>query len=166
MMGLLWNIRGLNKNGRHTVIVNRIRCTHADFVGITETKKESFSQSYLDSLAGIIPFNWFYLPAKRTAGGILLGCNSDKFIVDSAEMLNFSVSLMVRNKDTDSCWKLVVVYGSPYENGKAEFIAELHAIMNNWQGPILIGGDFNLVQLLTRAMATSILDGLTFLMIG
>jgi hypothetical protein len=40
----------------------------------------------------------------------------------------------------------VIVCGSPYDEGKAEFIDELHGVLTNWQGPILIWGegDFNL----------------------
>jgi hypothetical protein len=41
-------------------------------------------------------------------------------------------------------WKLVIVYGSPYDEGKTNFIDELHGIAASWQGPLLIGGDFNL----------------------
>lgn len=36
----------------------------------------------------------------------------------------------------------MVVYGSPYDSGKLDFINELHT------GSILIGGDFNLVRTL------------------
>jgi endonuclease/exonuclease/phosphatase family metal-dependent hydrolase len=38
------------------------------------------------------------------------------------------------------------VYGSPYEEGKQAFIDELHLVLASWQGPTLIGGDFNLVR--------------------
>jgi hypothetical protein len=41
---------------------------------------------------------------------------------------------------------VIVVYGSPYEEGKLEFLAELHEVMASWSGPTLIGGDFNLVR--------------------
>ena len=37
------------------------------------------------------------------------------------------------------------VYGSSYEEGKARFIQELHEILDNWSGPTLLGGGFNLV---------------------
>jgi hypothetical protein len=37
-----------------------------------------------------------------------------------------------------------VVYGSSCEEGKADFIDELHVILASWPGPILISGDFNL----------------------
>ena len=41
---------------------------------------------------------------------------------------------------------MVTVYGSAYKEGKQEFIDELHEVMNDWGGPTLIGGDFNLVR--------------------
>jgi endonuclease/exonuclease/phosphatase (EEP) superfamily protein YafD len=37
------------------------------------------------------------------------------------------------------------MYGFPYENGKDAFIYELHDLFLNWDGPTIIGGDFNLV---------------------
>jgi endonuclease/exonuclease/phosphatase family metal-dependent hydrolase len=38
------------------------------------------------------------------------------------------------------------VYGSLYEEGKQAFIDELYLVLVSWQGPTLIGGDFNLVR--------------------
>lgn len=53
---------------------------------------------------------------------------------------------MIQEKKTGFNWKLIVVYGSPYEEGKQSFLDELHAAMSGWQGPTLTGGDFNLVR--------------------
>jgi hypothetical protein len=33
----------------------------------------------------------------------------------------------------------VVVYGSPYDEGKSEFIDELHRVLSTWQGPTILG---------------------------
>jgi hypothetical protein len=38
------------------------------------------------------------------------------------------------------------VYGSPYEEKKPEFIDELHVVLAGWQGPVVVGGDFNLCR--------------------
>lgn len=38
------------------------------------------------------------------------------------------------------------MYGSPHEDGKQEFLDELDDVMSSWQGPIMIGGDFNFVR--------------------
>ena len=94
MIGLFWNIRGLGKIGRLPALINRIRSTRADFVGIMETK-ESFTSGYLRSLTGNVPFEWFYLLAKKSAGGILVGSNSDKFSATLISTLDFSVSNML-----------------------------------------------------------------------
>lgn len=143
---MFWNIRGLGRPGRIPALVNNIRSNHVDFVGIIETKKNSFSPGLLKSLVGNIPFSWHFLPANRTAGGILVGLNSDIFNVTVGELLKFSISLMLQEKKTGFSWKLVVVYGSPYEEGKQEFIDELHTIMQSWRGPMMLGGDFNLIR--------------------
>lgn len=149
MIGLFWNIRGLGKIGRHPALVERIKNTRADVVGITETKKESFTPRYLKSLTGPVPFEWFVLPAKRSAGGNLVGCNKEKFSASVCSSLDFTISIMIQDKKSGFIWKLVVVYGSPYEKGKEAFIQELHSIMQSWNGPVLLGGDFNLVRFAT-----------------
>jgi hypothetical protein len=38
---------------------------------------------------------------------------------------------------------LLVIYGPPYEYKKVKFIDELHLILSNCNGPIIVGG-FNL----------------------
>lgn len=140
MIGLLWNIRGLGVIGRVPAIVSRMKENHMDFVGVMETKKENFTPGFLRSLTGNIPFSWHYQPANRTAGGILIGANSDLFVVTVGQLLDFSISVMLMDKKTGFSWKLIVVYGSPYEDGKQNFIDELHGLTACWQGPTLIGG--------------------------
>ena len=127
-------------------MISRVRSTHADIVGVIETKKEFFIQGYLKTLADNTPFSWFSLPAKDTAGGILVGCNSNKFSASVCDILNFSVSLIISDVKTGFCWKLVVVYGSPYETGKLEFLTEIDEVMSKWKGPTMVVGDFSLVR--------------------
>jgi hypothetical protein len=43
-------------------------------------------------------------------------------------------------------WRLIIIYGPPYEESKMLFLSELDGILLNWHGPTLIGGDFNLVR--------------------
>jgi hypothetical protein len=58
----------------------------------------------------------------------------------------YCVVLIVKNNSNKFTRRLIVVYGSPYEETKLEFIDELHLVMGNWEGPTLVGGDFNLVR--------------------
>jgi len=70
----------------------------------------------------------------------------DLFNVGIGEKLNFLLSVLLTCKRTGFSWKLIVVYGPAYEEQKQDFLDELDFVMNMWQGPILIGGDFNLVR--------------------
>jgi hypothetical protein len=49
--------------------------------------------------------------AKGSAGGILIGANTDIFLV--CDIMNFSGSVMLSNKSNGFAWKLVVLYGPP-----------------------------------------------------
>jgi endonuclease/exonuclease/phosphatase family metal-dependent hydrolase len=60
--------------------------------------------------------------------------------------MDFSISGMIKDIKTGFYWKLVVVYGSPYEDGKQKFLDELYSVMSRWQGPTMIAGDFNLIR--------------------
>jgi hypothetical protein len=50
-----------------------------DYIGFQETKKENFSRSFLKSILGNRDFEWNFMPAVGTAGGILVGLNKDIF---------------------------------------------------------------------------------------
>jgi hypothetical protein len=56
MIGMFWNVRGLGVIGRVPAIVSKITDNHLDFIGIIETKKESFTPGFLRSLTGNTPF--------------------------------------------------------------------------------------------------------------
>lgn len=111
-----------------------------------ETKKDFFSPGRLRSFTGNVPFRWEYLKARGSAGGILVGANSELFTMSNVITLKFSVSVVLTNKVSSFAFKWITVYGSAYDNGKQEFLDELEMIMESWNGPIMIGGDFNLVR--------------------
>lgn len=81
-----------------------------------------------------------------TAGGILVGINTDMFDILNTDKMQFSVSCAIKNKKDEAVWKFVSVYGSAYDEHKLDFINELHLILSSWVGPIIICGDFNLVR--------------------
>jgi hypothetical protein len=108
-----------------------------DFVGIQETKKVEFLPGFLKNLTTPVTFNWFYLPAKGTAGGILLGVKEENFAISNISLFNFSISCMVADNKKNFSWKIVVVYDSSYDDRKIEFIDELHTVMASCQGAIL-----------------------------
>jgi hypothetical protein len=104
------------------------------------------SSGFLRGLTGNVPFKWHSLPAVGSAGGILIDVNTEVFSVTESDILNYSASVFLQEVRTSFKWKLVVIYGSPYEEGKQEFIDEILQIMQSWKGPILLGRDFILVR--------------------
>lgn len=137
MKGMFWNIRGLGKIDRVPALRGRIRDNHLDFVGVLETKKNNLSYGFLKSLTNNIPFSWFHLEAKGSAGGILVGANFDMFNLAVSDVLKYLVSCFLTCKKTGFTWKLIVVYGPAYEEYKQEFLDELESVMSVWQGPLL-----------------------------
>jgi hypothetical protein len=86
------------------------------------------------------------MSAKGTTRGILVGCKIDIFEIVSLQYFEYCAIAFTKNLEDSYTWRLIVVYGSPYEEGKIEFISELHRIMALWCGPTLVGGDFNVVR--------------------
>jgi hypothetical protein len=146
MIGLLWNIRGLGKIGKTPALISRIRDHHVSFVGIMETKNGEFSIGYLKSLSFNMPFEWCHLKAIGSAGGILVGTNSDMFNMVVVDILSYTLSVLLTCKKTGFVLKLIVVYGPAYDGFKQAFQDELVFVISKWQGPTLIVGDFNLVR--------------------
>jgi exonuclease III len=146
MNSLSWNIRGIDAPGRKKCITDTLAKSHASIVAFQETKKESFSASYLDSISIGRNFVWNSLPAKGTAGGILVGVDSDLFEIIAWDIKVFSVSCILKNKVDSRVWRHISVYGSPYEEGKEEFLSELHTLFLDNNLPTLVSGDFNLVR--------------------
>jgi hypothetical protein len=89
---------------------------------------------------------WNLLPAVGTAWGILVGIKNLMFDLVGWQCFQFCAAAIIKNQLDNLVWRVIVVYGSPYEEGKLEFLAELHEVMASWSGPTLIGGDFNLVR--------------------
>jgi exonuclease III len=141
-----WNIRGITAPGRKNSILDLLAKTHATIVDFQETKKKTFSPSFLDSNSLNKKISWNFLPAKGTAGGILVGVDSAWFEVLSWEIKTFFVACTLKQKIDGKVWRFISVYGSPYEEGKEEFIFELHSSFIHNNVPTLIGGDFNLVH--------------------
>jgi hypothetical protein len=136
MIGLFWNIRGLVLIGRVPALTSRIRENHVDFVGVLE-KKNMFTQGFLRSLTGSVPFNWFYQPAVGAASGILVGVNDDLYVATLSQILRFLVSIMVMDKKKlflTGSWWLSMVLHVKMENRS---LLMNSSVVAAWQGPTI-----------------------------
>jgi hypothetical protein len=71
MIGVVWNIRVLNKSGRVSCVADLINQHKLDFIGIQEREKAVIDDKLCDSICKNM--NWNHVPAEGTAGGILVG---------------------------------------------------------------------------------------------
>jgi hypothetical protein len=143
MIETVWNIRGLNKPGRIKCLKEFILDNHLDFVGIQESKKESFPSDFLDSVNK--KKVWNFVPASGTKEGILVGVKSHVIEVISWQSMFFAELVLKNIKETFS-WRLIVVYGPAYDEQNLSFVGELHFVIGNWLGPTHMGGEFHLVR--------------------
>ena len=81
VVGFIWNSRGLNRADKLERVHDLYKDHHPDFIAFSETKKEDFTPSQLKKLDPHDVFEWHWLPAKKTAGGILVGIHVDSFEV-------------------------------------------------------------------------------------
>jgi hypothetical protein len=81
--------------------------------------------------------NWKSVLAQGTAGGILVGVKHSFADIVRCDQHQFCLSLVLKNLSDKFTWRLVVVYGSPYDEFKQDFIKELHMVMGEWQGPTM-----------------------------
>ena len=128
MISVFWNSRGVTAPGRKNFIDDNIVPLKVDYIGIQETKKDQFSNSFLKNLLGNRDFAWIFLPSVGSTGGILVGVNCEVFEILSWEIKTFSFSIVVRDKKIDRVCRITTVYGPAYADRKQEFISELHEL--------------------------------------
>jgi hypothetical protein len=96
MKSAFWNIRGLNKTGRAKTVSDLIKMNRLDFLGIQESKKENFSDGFLNAIDK--NFVWKYVPANGTAGGILMGFKSFAYGIVSWQEFQYCGVAKIKNQ--------------------------------------------------------------------
>jgi hypothetical protein len=119
MIGGFWNIRGLNKTDRVSCVADLIKQYNLDFIGIQETKEVIID----DGLVAAINKNmdWNYISTDGSAWGILVGFKALTFEVVSWQNFKFCATAIVKILIDKFTWRLIVVYGSPYDEQKLDF---------------------------------------------
>lgn len=84
MKFLFWNVRGLGKSHRRSLVRNHILNENLDLVALQETIKQDFEDWELKELAGNIDFNWLWTPARVYSGGMIMGVRVESFEVEDS----------------------------------------------------------------------------------
>ncbi|PNT71804.1 hypothetical protein BRADI_2g35721v3 [Brachypodium distachyon] len=85
-------------------------------------------------------------PAVGHSGGLLIAVREDLFEFISSSQGDFFASMVIRNKLSRLQWEVLNVYGPVHYDRKAAFLAEIIDYVLQAQGPLLMGGDFNLIR--------------------
>jgi exonuclease III len=146
MIGLIWNCQGLGKDIKIEFLKELIRKEKIDFIGIQETNKKSFDDSWLLSISSNRNFAWFWSPAKGRSGGLLVGLDADVFDIRQVDKGDFMIKVLMAHKESGFIWNFINVYGAAQNEYKQVFLTELASFCSNCKHPMLIGGDFNILR--------------------
>jgi hypothetical protein len=83
---------------------------------------------------------WNFIPVEGSTGRILVGLKSHSFELIRWETSQYCATAIVNNRVDNFVWRIIVVYGSPYDSDKLEFLEDLSSVLGKWQGPTLVGG--------------------------
>jgi exonuclease III len=141
---ICWNVRGLNSGAHHDVVRELVIEEHISLVCLQETKMHVITDYDILQVLGL-GFEYFYLPASQTRGGILVAWHSSSWVVSNTSSRRFSVSLCVRAATGGPKWWMSIVYEPTAEVDKPAFLEELHSLRQVRNGPWVLCGDFNMI---------------------
>jgi exonuclease III len=143
---MFWNVRGLGKSYRRSLVRNHIISENLEMVALQETIKQDFEDWELKELAGSQDFSWFWTPSKGHSGGMIMGVKTQNLEVEESVFEHFFMGILVRNRTTNYRFWVINVYGPAQHKFLADFIQEISSFCSNIALPILMGGDFNLIR--------------------
>jgi exonuclease III len=146
MIGVIWNCQGLVKAGKFEFLQELITKYKVDFIGLQETKKNFFEQSWFEAVNPQKNFTWISSPPKGRSGGLLVGFNTDIFDVISQDTSEFMISCLIHHKYKNISWNFINVYGAAQIENKDRFLSEFSSICSKSKGPTIFGGDFNVIR--------------------
>ena len=141
---LVWNVRGLNDRGKRDNLRKVVDDFRPSVVCLQETKLAHVSERDVASFLGSDFFEFVFLPAQQTRGGILIAWRDGSFSVEHHLIHRYSVSVLL-NSSNGAPWWLTGVYGPQRDDDKLSFLAELRDVRSRCPGPWMIAGDFNMI---------------------
>lgn len=141
---IIWNVRGLNSVARRNVVRDAVSTEHASLVCLSETKLNVINDRIIMQMLGV-DFDYVYLPATQTRGGILLAWRRDIWVFSDVDIRFYSITARLQSAAAASPWRLTTVYGPQAEDEKLAFLDEIKSIRQTHQEPWAITGDFNMI---------------------
>lgn len=75
-----------------------------------------------------------------------MGVRNDNLEIEQADMADYFMATLIRNRITNVRFWVVNVYGPAQHEKSGDFLQELSAFCDKESLPLLLGGDFNLIR--------------------
>jgi exonuclease III len=135
----------MNSHHKRNILHDLVIDNKIDLLTVQETKKKEFSTRMLKVVSSKLNV-WIQLPSVGLSGGIVVGCDSAKFMIERSILGKFSVTLMIKNRFDNVNWTFTTVYGPVDTSVKEQFWQELRDIKAISYAAWLICGDFNAIR--------------------
>lgn len=142
MIGISWNIRGLNGRIKKTSLRKLITTHNPDFVFVQETKMDLLSPKIVKSLWNDPDIEWLFSPSMGNSGGLLLMWKSNFLQISSHQINNnwIAISGFFPSLNFTGC--LINIYNPCSREDRANVWASLSHYWHNSNSPCLIMGNF------------------------
>lgn len=108
---ITWNVRGLGRLAKWFLVKDFLNLHFADVCCLQETKLAEVSKSTWCEIGGSRLDHFGFLPARGSAGGIVLGWNSALLTGNIIRIGAFSLTVDFCSKKDNSNWRCTTVYG-------------------------------------------------------
>lgn len=95
---MIWNCQGLRKGGKFECLKELMYEESIEFIGLQETNRKDFDQSWLDALCGNKSFIRIHSPPNGRSRGSLVSFDSEIFDVREKEIGEFMLLWLVFHK--------------------------------------------------------------------
>lgn len=141
MIVLLWNCHGIGHSSTVRSLRNYAVSHRLDVVFLSEVKIMHVDR--IEKIVKILGFASFeFVPAQGRAGGLLLAWNSSmniQIILANESVIN----CLICNTSEECPWQFTSIYGPVVPILRPQFWDYLTEISAAYQGPWVVGGDFN-----------------------
>lgn len=142
---ITWNVRGLGKPAKQFLVKDFLNLHFANVCCLQESKLEEISLASWREIGGSRLDQFLCVPARGTAGGIIIGWNSGILTGKLVKKGLFSLTVDFYSKRDNLLWRCTTVYGPNARTLKQDFWDELRSCLDSQEIPWIIYGDFNAI---------------------
>lgn len=104
-----WNVRGLGKPAKRFLVKDFLNMHYADICCLQESKLDQISPALWREIGGRRLDEFYFIPARGSAGGIIIGWNSA--ILSGAILFKgtFSLTMEFYSKNVNVTWRCTTV---------------------------------------------------------